>query len=53
MRGEKYIEYYIARHPIFDRRKRVFGYKLFLCDNLRNYYFDLYKEPDNGASGRP
>lgn len=41
------MEYYVARHPIFDRRMKVFGYKLFLCHNLRNYYYDLYREPDN------
>lgn len=44
------MEYYIARHPVFDRRMEIFGYKLLLCRSLRRFYYDQYREPDNAEA---
>lgn len=41
------MEFYIARQPVFNRRKEVFGYKLQLCQGLRKHFYDLYREPDD------
>jgi c-di-GMP-related signal transduction protein len=41
------MKHYIARHPIFNRKMEVFGYKLILCQSLRDYYYDLYTEPND------
>lgn len=41
------MENYIARQPVFNRRKEIFGYKLMLCKNLRNHYYNqLGKQED-------
>lgn len=44
------MEYYIGRHPIFDRRMELFGYKLFLCRRLRDYYYEQYSEPEDAQA---
>lgn len=41
------MELYIARHPQFNRRMEVSGYRLLLCQTLRDYFYDLYREPDD------
>lgn len=41
------MEFYIARLPIFNRRKEIYGYKLLLCKSLREHFYALYSEPDD------
>lgn len=41
------MEFFIARHPVFNRRKQVFGYKLFLCQSFRDHYYEMHSEPDD------
>lgn len=44
------MEYYIARHPVFNRKMEIYGYKLLLCRSLRNYYYSHYREPDDAEA---
>lgn len=44
------MEYYIARHPVFNRRMEIFGYKLLLCRSLRSFYYDQYREPEDAEA---
>ena len=44
------MEFFIARQPVFDRRKAVFGYKLELCRGLRERFFSMYNEPDDAEA---
>ena len=41
------MEFYIARRPVFNRRREVFGYKLELCPSLRDRFYAMYREPDD------
>jgi c-di-GMP-related signal transduction protein len=41
------MENYIARQPVFNRRKEVFGYKLMLCKNLRDRYYGQLGKPED------
>jgi EAL and modified HD-GYP domain-containing signal transduction protein len=41
------MEFYVARLPVFDRKKRVFGYKLQLCKGLMESLCGQYREPDD------
>lgn len=41
------MDFFIARHPVFDRKKQVFAYKLQLCQGLRDMYYGQYREPDD------
>jgi c-di-GMP-related signal transduction protein len=44
------MEFFIARHPVFTRRREVYGYKLELCPSLMDRFYDLYREPDDAEA---
>jgi len=41
------VEFFIARHPVFNRKRQVFAYKLQLCQGLRDLYYGQYREPED------
>ncbi len=44
------MEFFIARHPVFNRKRQVFAYKLQLCRGLRDLYYGQYREPEDAET---
>lgn len=40
------MEFFIARRPVFNRRREIFGYELYLCQSMREHY-NAYSKPDD------
>ena len=35
------MEVYVARQPIFDKDKKIYGYELLFRDSMSNYFPDI------------
>ncbi|MEL4105403.1 HDOD domain-containing protein [Oscillospiraceae bacterium WX1] len=44
------MEFYIARHPVFDKGRNIFGYKLHYCRQLSDHFYAGYREPDDAEA---